>query len=216
MSRNNEKKLLIAIPAFNEEKNLIKIIKSLNNYKNVLIINDGSTDKTKKILKKIKVTSISHRKNLGYEKTIETGMKYFLKKKFKKLIFIDADGDHPKKYIKIFSKALNNFDLVCGIRKKVPRFGEKFFLFFSKIIWNLNDPLCGMKGYNYRFLKINFEEDKFNSIQTKFLIKAKKNRYKIKEIPILNKPRLINSKFGNGIITNFYIISVFFRSLFRH
>jgi len=55
-------KLLIAIPAFNEEKNLKKLIKNLNNYKNILIINDGSTDNTKKILKKLKVRSIAHKK----------------------------------------------------------------------------------------------------------------------------------------------------------
>ncbi len=185
MRSSTGEKLLIAIPSFNEEKNLKKLIKNLNNYKNILIINDGSTDNTKKILKKLKVKSIAHKKNLGYEKTIESGIKYFLKKRFKKIIFIDADGDHPKRYIETFSKALDNFDLVCGIRKKISRFGEKFFIFFSKIIWDLNDPLCGMKGYNYNFLKINFKEDKFDSIQTKFLIKAKKKDIKLKKFLFL-------------------------------
>ena len=49
-----------------------------------------------------------------------------MKSKYTKIIFLDADGDHPSSFIKTFDKDLNQFDIVCGIRQKVNRFGEKF------------------------------------------------------------------------------------------
>ena len=41
----------------------------------------------------------------------------------------------------------------------------------------------------------------------------KKKKFKVKEININNKPRIIDSKFGSGLSTNFNIILTFFKCL---
>ena len=207
------KKTLIAIPAYNEESNIKNIVLECKKLSKVIVVNDGSDDQTETFAKRCGAKVINHKNRLGYENSIYTAVKYFVKSKYTKIIFLDADGDHPSSFIKTFDKDLNQFDIVCGIRQKVNRFGEKFFIFLSKLIWNLNDPLCGMKGYKRSFLEKTFKEKKFNSIHTFFLINGKKKKFKVKEIDINNKPRIIDSKFGSGLSTNFNIILTFFKCL---
>ncbi len=207
------KKTLIAIPAYNEEQNIKNIILKCKKISNVVVVNDGSNDKTETLAERFGAKVINHKFRRGYESSIYTAINFFVKSNYTKIIFMDADGDHPSSSIKIFDKYLNQFDIVCGIRKKVHRFGEKFFIFLSKIIWNLSDPLCGMKGYKRSFLKKNLTEKKFNSIHTFFLISGKKKKFKVKEIKINNRPRTSESRFGSGFSTNFNIIFTFFKCL---
>ena len=116
---NNKKDLLILIPAFNEGKTIQEIIKKTKKYGDILIVDDGSKDETVKNSKKNGAKVISHKTNLGYNQAINTGYRYFLKKKYNKIISIDADGQLPPNYIKIFNKNLSkNVHVVCGVRKK--------------------------------------------------------------------------------------------------
>tara|TARA_B100000035_G_scaffold248312_1_gene217033 strand:+ start:66 stop:722 length:657 start_codon:yes stop_codon:yes gene_type:complete len=212
---NNKKDLLILIPAFNEGKTIQEIIKKAKKYGDILIVDDGSKDETVKNSKQNGVKVISHKTNLGYNQAINTGYKYFLKKKYNKIISIDADGQLPPIYIKIFNKNLiNNVHVVCGVRQKVTRFGEKFFIFFSKLFFGLDDPLCGLKGFTYNFIKKNYKNPKFDTINTELIIRAKKNSYKVKHIKIDNRLRKDESRFGQGAKINFFIIFTFLKCFF--
>jgi len=213
---NNKKlkNLLIIIPAFNEEKTIKKIIKAGKVFGKVLVVDDASTDKTKNISKANGAHVIQHKINLGYNYAIETGLKYSVRKNFRKVIIIDGDGQHPTKYIKKFSKSLNKkTKVVCGIRSNVNRVGEIIFIFFSKIFWNIQDPLCGMKGYTLNFLKENFKFSTFDSISTELLIRAKKKNITVKEIKIRNLRRKDKSRFGRGVKINFFILTTLLKCL---
>ena len=96
------KELLIIIPALNEEKTIKKIIQKAKIFGDVLVVNDGSKDNTKDIAIKNGVSVISHNINLGYDKAINSGLEFFIKKKYKYVITIDADGQLPPNYIKLF------------------------------------------------------------------------------------------------------------------
>lgn len=211
----NMKELLIIIPAFNEEKTIKKIIQKVKIFGDVLVVNDGSKDKTKDIALKNRVSVISHNTNLGYDQAINSGLEYFIKKKYKYVITIDADGELPVDYISLFKKKLKfNKDIVCGVRNRVDRISEKIFLFFSRIIWGLQDPLCGMKGYSFNFLKIFFNKKRlFNSISTELLIKGKLKNRNITELKIKNKIRLDKSRFGSGFFTELKIIFTLLKCL---
>ncbi len=212
---NNKKDLLILIPAFNEDKTIQEVIKKAKKYGDVLIVDDGSKDETAKKSKQFGAKIISHKKNLGYNKAIDTGYRYFLKKKYKKIITIDADGQLPPEYINILYKKLNkNKDIVCGVRNKVSRFGEKFFILFSNFFFRLKDPLCGLKGYTYEFVKRNYKKPKFDTINTELIIRGKRNSYYIDHIKINNNLRKDESRFGQGIKINFFIIFTFFKCFF--
>ena len=209
------REFLILIPAFNEEKTIKKIIQKVKVFGDVLVINDGSKDSTKDIAIKNGVSIISHSVNLGYDQAINSGLKFFVKKKYKYVITIDADGQLPPNYIKLFKKELKNkIDIVCGVRSRVDRVGEKIFLLFSKFIWNLKDPLCGMKGYSFGYIKKFLKKNiLFNSISTELLIKGKIRKMSISEVKICNKTRSDESRFGAGILTDLKIIFTFFKCL---
>ena len=115
----------------------------------------------------------------------------------------------------MFKKKLKlNTDIVCGVRTRVDRTSEKIFLFFSKIIWNLQDPLCGIKGYSYNYIKKFFNKKIFfNSISTELLIKGKKRKINVTELKINNKIRSDESRFGSGILTELKIVFTFFKCL---
>ena len=176
---SKKRDLLILIPALDEQNSIKNLILKLKKLGKVLVIDDGSSDNTELVARKNGAIVIKHKTNLGYNEALNTGFKFFLKKKFKKVITIDADGQLPTKYIKVFNRKLNsNFQIICGVRPKVARFGEKVFLYFSNIIWNLKDPLCGLKGFSYSFIKKNYRNFKFDSINTELLIKGRKKKLK--------------------------------------
>ena len=68
---------IVLIPAFNEYKTLRNLLKKIS--VKVLIINDASTDKTKKLSKNNNVEIINNSKNLGYEKSLIKGFKFIKK-----------------------------------------------------------------------------------------------------------------------------------------
>ena len=112
------KKLAIIIPVFNEEKNIQKLLadwtKEISRYykKNFkfIIINDGSTDKTHQILRRIKHKSIDYinQKNVGHGNTCFKGYKLAIKKKYDIILQIDSDNQCDPKYFKHF---INKIDL---------------------------------------------------------------------------------------------------------
>src|SRR3989344_5089613 len=114
------------MPAYNEEANigltLEKITNVLDSLKfkdyEVLIVNDGSTDKTEEIVinfskKNPKVKVLTHAVNKGYGEALKTG---YYSSQFEYIAFADSDGQFDYSEIeKLFSK-IDSADLVVGFR----------------------------------------------------------------------------------------------------
>jgi len=117
----------IVIPVFNEEKavkstvmDLIKVFKKEKNPYEIVIVNDGSVDKSEKLSKSLVIKNrhislISHTRNQGYGATLKTGIKVA---KFDWILIIDADGTYSIKEIPTLIKYLPNYDMVVGARIK--------------------------------------------------------------------------------------------------
>ena len=88
-------KIVVGIPAYNEEKNIGKILVQLEKFANEIIVcDDGSSDLTGEISKKMGAIVVKHSKNLGYGAGIRS---IFLKAREINadiLITFDADGQH--------------------------------------------------------------------------------------------------------------------------
>lgn len=98
-----EHKVAIVIPAFNEEHTIAKVVRSLTGFGTVVVVDDGSEDKTAKIAKENGAVVIYHEKNTGYDSALNTGFNKAFGIKSDAVITIDADGQHDfglvKEYI---------------------------------------------------------------------------------------------------------------------
>ncbi|MFX1305083.1 MAG: glycosyltransferase family 2 protein [Promethearchaeota archaeon] len=213
--------ILLLIPCFNEEENIRQILEHLRYVKQnlqkrsefnleILILNDGSTDKTMQILEKNNQDSlfkiISFKQNKGYGYTLITGFKYAKKMNFSWIISFDMDGQHePKCLYKFIELILDNpqEQIISGSRyKNSELFWQKpwkdRFLVNSIITGILNtvglsitDAFCGLKAYKCN--AINDLELQVNGyeIPLEIWIKSMKLGYIFVEIgvPVIYKDR---------------------------
>ena len=118
-SRIMNSSLLVVIPAFNEEAVLGRTLDALLqevSSNQVLVVSDGSTDKTSQIVndKKIKLLEIPF--NLGVGAAMRSGFQFAKENGFQKVIQFDADLQHQPQYIKKIVSELDKYDVVVGSR----------------------------------------------------------------------------------------------------
>ena len=210
--------LIIIIPAYNEEKTIRKLVSEIKKICDVLVVDDCSSDKTREISLLNGAIVHANIKNRGYSYSINFGIKKAQLLKYKYAITLDADGQHDPKYIVSFYNKLKSFDLVCGDREIKQRVGEQIGSFITKIIYNINDPLCGLKGYNlesFLFLK-NTSFEKYDLIGMELLFIALNNKMTVGQIPIKCKERSDENRFGNGLNINLKIIKSIYKGLTLH
>ena len=112
-------KVYVVIAAYNEEKSIEKVILDLKKYgyKNIVVVDDGSKDRTSDIAKKNKVHIIMHVINRGQGAGLKTGIDYALSKKADVIVTFDADGQHQAKDIERLVKPLKEgYDAALGSR----------------------------------------------------------------------------------------------------
>ena len=107
------KKPAILIPAYNEGKYIKDVILECRRYSNdIIVVDDGSTDNTREILKSIKdlsgteVIIIAHEVNQGKGEALKTGFQYAVQNEYCGVVTIDADGQHKVSEIADFLNAL--------------------------------------------------------------------------------------------------------------
>ena len=93
-------KILVIIPCYNEEESIVKTVESLKNKKiDYVVINDGSTDNSLKVLVENKINYITLDNNLGIGGVMQVGYKYAHRKGYDIAIQFDGDGQHDANYI---------------------------------------------------------------------------------------------------------------------
>jgi len=209
------KEICIIIPALNEEKNLKRVLVKLNRIGKTIVINDNSSDQTKKISKEFSYKVITNKHRLGYDKSIRKGMEYIIKneKIFKYILTADADGQHYNIPIKNALKKLNIYDLIIFERDKLNRISERIIDFISSILFSIKDPISGAKLYKVDVIKKKlFMLDKEKDYVGMFFFKLF-NKNKICNIKINVNKKNKNSSFGEGFKINLKIFFAFLTSL---
>ena len=191
-------KIVIGIPAFNEEKNIGAILIKLKNIsKDIIVCDDGSNDLTAEIAKELGANVISHKRNLGYGAGIRT---IFLKAKEINadiLITFDADGQHRIEDINTVLKPITNddADIIIGSRfldknNEIPKYRKIGIKAITSITNSsmgekLSDSQSGFRAYNKKILENITPSESGMGVSTEILIKASKNKFRIKEVPII-------------------------------
>lgn len=179
----------VIVPAYNEEKNLGKFLERLTKKaKRIIVVDDGSTDKTYSIAKKFKVRVIKHYKNMGKSQAVATGIKAA---RTEYLVLIDGDDQFSPEYLPAFVDRLKSCDLVVGNRflagAKFPFHRFLANLLIAKLISlkipEVGDPLNGLRAFKRSKFK-DLGGDGFK-VDLDMLFKAKKKKLKICELPVV-------------------------------
>jgi glycosyltransferase involved in cell wall biosynthesis len=156
----NSLKCCVIIPTYNNQNTLERVIDGvLKITKKVIIVNDGSTDDTRKILSRFnELEQIHFEKNIGKGFALRKGFKKALELGYSHAITIDSDGQHYPEDILLFQEFMKDQPetLVIGARNMnqegVPNkssFGNKFsnFWFWFETGISLKDTQSGFRLY---------------------------------------------------------------------
>lgn len=160
-------KCLIVIPAYNEAENIEKVVDNIIlNFPqyDYVIVNDGSTDATRKICKEKGYNLLDLPANVGLAGAIKSGIKYANYYQYEYIVQIDGDGQHDPVYIEDMLAKMkeSGADIVIGSRfvssrKKISMrmLGSHII---SAVIWittgkKINDATSGMRLFNKDMIK---------------------------------------------------------------
>lgn len=210
---------LIIIPAYNEEKSISKVITDLksNSYDNILVVDDGSKDKTAEIAKKHNVKVIRHFINRGQGAALQTGTEYALRNGTEVIVHFDADGQFLAEDIDDLIKALKEgYDIALGSRflEKKPvniplskKITLKGGVLFTKIFSNisLTDTHNGFRAMTREAAeKIRITQDGM-AHASEIIDQISKNKLKYREVPVTVIYSDYSISKGQSILNSFKI-----------
>lgn len=210
------KAISVFFPAYNEEKNIqktvtqaAKILENIAKEYEIIVVNDGSTDKTGEIVKRLmkknsKIRMITHTPNRGYGAALKSGLYH---SQYPWIAFTDADGQFDFAEITNFLEKRNEAGLVIGYRPC--RRDPVLRILIAKLlrIWNftffglwLKDADCGFKLIKKEVVeKIGPLKTESAITETEFLVRAKKAGFKITEIPVHHYSREKGRQTGGNL-----------------
>ncbi|MBI2645643.1 MAG: polyprenol monophosphomannose synthase [Deltaproteobacteria bacterium] len=201
-------KTLIVIPTYNEKENIKFLVSEIFYYlptTDILFIDDNSPDQSATIIKELQKTTpqiylIERPQKLGLGSAYLRGFKWGLERDYDYFFEMDADLSHNPKYLPDFLKAIQTNDLVLGSRyieggdienwSLMRRILSKGGSLYSQILLRLpyKDLTGGFKCFSSKVLR-SIDLDSVHSegycFQIELTYKTHKQKFKVKEIPII-------------------------------
>ena len=168
-------KIGVLIPAYNEEKKIGLTIEGILKYsKDIIVINDGSQDKTPEIVRKYPVKLIDRKKNRGLAKTVAEGFEYLINENFDYGIKVDGDNQMDAEKLPEFFSLINEnpTDIICATYNKdtpwMIRKDMKIYSVFYKLATGIktSDFLSEYRAYSrnaMKFLSKNTQDEGYGS-----------------------------------------------------
>lgn len=220
-------KLLIMIPAYNEAENIERVVGNLiNNYPqyDYVIINDGSTDDTRKICARNGFNFIDLPVNTGLSGAIKSGMRYANFYGYDYVVQLDGDGQHDPVYIQDLKNTMEQTgcDIVIGSRFKTERKPINARMMGSQIlttaIWvttrgkYIGDVTSGMRLFNKKMIK-RFGYDMHYSPEPDTLAYLLNCGVKIEEVQVKMYERIAGVSYLNFKSSIWYMMKMLFSIL---
>jgi len=217
MKKRKLDKIGVISLAFNEEKTIKKTIEQIakNIQAEMLVVNDGSTDSTKKIVENLQkaypnLHLINHIVNIGPQIGIQSGIKYGILLNCNIFVQVDGDGQHsPEQINKILFPILEDeADVVIGSRYLENSSYKTSFTRStgikgtSKVISiltgeKITDVSSGFQAFNLKYAKKILELYDTTETLFEFKMKIRNDGLRIHEVPISMKQR----EFGTSYLS---------------
>lgn len=195
-------KVLLIIPAYNEEQNILNTINQIKSFSNeidYIVINDGSSDETRKILQENNINHINLIRNLGIGGAVQTGYKYAYEKGYDIAIQFDGDGQHDVEYLQAICEPIidGQADMVIGTRYLdkssskfqstfMRRLGSNIISLFIKIFAGkkITDPTSGFRAVNKKVIEEFAKNYPTEYPEPESTVSLLVNGYNVQEVPV--------------------------------
>lgn len=227
--KDRNKKTLVIIPAFNEEKNISRVIARIRQIPlplEILVIDDGSSDRTAEVVGKSRAKVVSLPFNLGYGAALQTGYRYALENNYDYVVQLDGDGQHDPGYIpellriveageadlvlgSRFLKKDGNHGYRAGIARKlgIGLFGSITSLMIGQ---RITDPTSGYQALNRRVVEY-CTGDAYPSDypDADVIIMLHRAGFKMREISVVMFENNTGKSMHSGLNPLYYIFKMF-------
>ena len=190
-------KIAAVIPAYAEEKHIGDVVRrTRDKIDNVLVVDDGSNDKTAERAREAGAEVIVHPQNRGKGEAIKTGLRHWLDRQFDWIFILDADGQHRPEEIERFVSAagsaskpklilgnrMNDISSMPFVRRAVNRYMSKKI---SRVCrQDIPDTQCGFRMLHRQLIPDLLDgADRFE-YETEMLIIASRKGFRIDSVPI--------------------------------
>lgn len=207
-------KKFCVIPAYNEEKNIADVIGKVRPFVDeIVIVDDGSTDRTSVLAKQEKAIVLRHIINRGQGAALKTGTDYAVKNGAEIIIHFDADNQFEPSDIEAVAKPIEErkAEVVFGSRfleknsTNMPAFKKNIIMPVARIVnrlllgVKLTDPQSGFRAMSiYAAKKIEWKQDRMAHC-SEILFAATRKNLAIVEVPIRVTYYNFGQKFNGGI-----------------
>ncbi|NWG02511.1 MAG: glycosyltransferase family 2 protein [Syntrophaceae bacterium] len=220
-------KICILIPAYNAQSTLGVVLKKIEPLKiDTVVVDDGSSDETKKVALANGALLRVHPTNLGKGAALRTGFQYVLQRDYQLVITLDADGQHDPSEIPSLLTIFQSVKADILIASRAAAFGEMTFL---RRFWNrlgakavsrlchsdITDSQSGFRLIRSNVLRaVDLSTSRFET-ELEFLINACKKGFRVLSVPI-QVPQVDGtaSSHFRPVIDTWLVCKVFLRSLF--
>ncbi len=206
----------VVIPAYNEEENIEEVVEKLFSFLpkisysfEVIVVNDGSSDRTGEILGQLKkelgkLKVITHARNYGYGAALLSG---FAGACHEWVFFMDGDGQFDIRDLTLFLPYIDKYQIIVGYRKK--RMDKwyrivyaRIFSFFCYHLFGIKvrDINCAFKLIQKELLEQLCLESRGATINAEMLAKVKIMGIAVKEIGVGHFPRKKGKETGGNLM----------------
>ena len=237
LSNGGSPRKLAIVPAYNEEGSVGQVVRAISHEApdfDVVVIDDGSTDRTVAEAQAAGAAVVRHPFNLGIGGAMQSGFQYAMRGGYQIAAQVDGDGQHDPAYLRALCAALtceDAVDMVCGSRfredagagYRVPlrrRIGMVVFSTFLSMIMRqrVTDPTSGFRVTNRRGIELFARDYPHDYPEVEAILMTHAHRLRFAEVPV----RMSERAFGRSSIQRgasvYYMIKVtlaVFVGLFR-
>jgi glycosyltransferase involved in cell wall biosynthesis len=218
----NQEHICAIIPAFNAESTIGEVIDRTKEYlRRVIVVNDGSTDRTGEVASSRSIELISIPSNRGKGYALRLGFSHALSNGCSSILTLDADGQHDPADIPIFLQAHEEDSQAILVGSRMAQAGrfprQRYYsnraaaFFISKALGQyLEDTQCGFRLYPAEAIRpIELTTSHFQT-ETEILLRAAHRGLRISSVPVKNIYWNGNAPKSNfrPVVDTFYICLV--------